>query len=112
MIKEFYLKKRFLSTLNQSTGGPTIVVKNLLKELEMRHNVYWDICFKDIPKNISMDIMGVVNNTDDLQWAINNKDKIGAKELWAGSNLVVVPQESEGILNSDEINKIIVPVNR
>lgn len=107
--RKLWLRRRFFSNLNQTRGGPKLVAQNLLKELEMRHNIYWDICFQDIPKNESIDIMWVVNNTDDLQWAINNKDKSGAKELWAGPNLVVIPQESKGILNSDKIDKVIVP---
>lgn len=53
--------------------------------------------------------MWVVNDVNDLRWAIANKGKIGTKELWAGPNLVVVPQEAKGVLTSKEIDKIIVP---
>jgi len=107
--RKLWRRRRFFSTLNKNWGGPKVVAENLLKELEMRQNVQWDICFQEIPKNDSINIMWVVNNVDDLRWAIKNKEKVGAKKLWAGPNLVVVPQESAGILNSDEINKIIVP---
>ena len=107
--RNLWLRKRFFLTLKQIRGGPKVVAENLIKELDMRHDIHWDICFRDIPKNKSINVMWVVNNVDDLQWAIANKEKVGAKELWAGPNLVVVPQESNGILNSAEIDKIIVP---
>lgn len=107
--RRLWRKRRFFLTLNQTGRGPSVVAGNLLKELKMRQDIYWDICFREIPKNKSISIMWVVNNVDDLRWAIANKEKVGAKELWAGPNLVVVPQESEGILNSDEIDKVIVP---
>lgn len=102
-------RKSFFSKLNREKGGPMVVAKNLLKELDMRKDIYWDLCYRDIPENKSINVMWVVNDVTDLQWAIANKKKVGAKELWAGPNLVVVPQESEGILNHKEIDKIIVP---
>jgi glycosyltransferase involved in cell wall biosynthesis len=107
--RKLWQRRRFFSTLNQTSDGPKVVAENLLKELEMRQDVHWTLCFREIPKNKSINVMWVVNNVDDLRWAIANKEKVGAKELWAGPNLVVVPQESGGILNSDEIDKVIVP---
>ena len=86
-----------------------MVAESLLKELDMRRDIHWDLCFRQVPKNQRISIMWVVNNVDDLEWAIANKEKVGAKELWAGPNLVVVPQELGGILNSLRIDRVIVP---
>jgi glycosyltransferase involved in cell wall biosynthesis len=107
--RKLWRRRRFFSILNQTRGGPSVVAENLLKELEMRQDIHYDLCFREIPKNKSINVLWVVNNVDDLRWAITNKKKVGAKELWAGPNLVVVPQESGGILNSDKIDKVIVP---
>lgn len=107
--RKLWLRRRFFSSLDKVAGGPRVVAENLLKELEMRRDIHWDLCFREAPKNKSINIMWVVNNVDDLQWAIANKEKVGAKELWAGPNLVIVPQESGNILNSGEIDQVIVP---
>lgn len=106
--RRLWLRRRFFSTLGQAGRGPKVVAENLLKELEMRRDVHWDLCFREIPENKSINIMWVINNVDDLRWAIGNKEKVCAKELWAGPNLVVVPQESERILNSDKIDRIVL----
>ena len=107
--RRFWLRRKFFSTLDQAGRGPKVVAENLLKELEMLEDVHWNLCLREIPQNRSINIMWVVNNVDDLRWAIVNKEEVGAKELWAGPNLVVVPQESGGILKSDEIDKVVVP---
>lgn len=102
----------FLKTFHRARRGPKVVAENLLKELNMQKDIHWSFCFRNIPIKKSINstfILWVVNDVDDLRWAIENKERIGAKELWAGPNLVVVPQESEGILNCNEIDRIIVP---
>lgn len=107
--RKFWLRRRFFSSLDDVAGGPRVVAENLLKELDMRRDIYWDLCFRHAPKNQRIDIMWVVNNVDDLRWAIVNKERVRVKELWAGPNLVVVPQESGGILNAPGIDRVIVP---
>jgi len=107
--RRLWLRRRFFSTLGQVGRGPGVVAENLLKELEMRRDIHWDLSFREIPKNKSISVMWVVNDVDDLRWAIANKERVGARELWAGPNLVVVPQESGGILNSPRIDRVIVP---
>lgn len=108
-IRILWLRRRFFSSLGKVAGGPRVVAENLLKELDMRRDIYWDLSFREIPRNKTISIIWVVNNVDDLRWAIVNKKKVGAKELWAGPNLVIVPQESGSILNSHEIDQVIVP---
>jgi len=107
--RRLWLRRRFFSALDQVGRGPKVVAENLLKELEMRRDIHSDLCFWEIPKNKSIDIIWVVNNVDDLRWAIAKKEEAGVRELWAGPNLVVVPQESGGILNSPTIDRVIVP---
>lgn len=109
MIRTLWLKRRFFSNLHQISRGPRVVAENLLKELQIRRDIHWNLCFGEAPKNNSINIMWVVNDVNDLRWAIANKEKVGAKELWAGPNLVVVPQESSRILNSEKIDRVIVP---
>ncbi len=107
--RKLWSKRRFFSSLDKVAGGPRVVAENLLKELDMRRDIHWDLSFREIPRDKKISIVWVVNDGDDLHWAIANKEKIGAKELWAGPNLVVVPQESGGILNSPRIDGVIVP---
>lgn len=107
--RKLWTKRRFSSTLDQIGRGPRVVAENLFKELEIRQDIHWDLCFRQVPKNKSINIMWVVNNVDDMRWAIANKERVGAKELWAGPNLVSLPQESGGILNSPGIDRVIVP---
>lgn len=107
--RKLWSKRRFFLRLSQVAGGPRVVAENLLKELEMRRDIHWDLCFREIPRNKKISIMWVVNNVDDLRWAIAKKEEVGVRELWAGPNLVSLPQECNGILKFQEIDKVIVP---
>lgn len=90
-------------------GGPRRVAKNLRTELSNSNKYHWRECYRDQPSNESIDVIWVLNDTADLQWAITNKGAINARELWAGPNLVVVPGESSGIVTSPEIDRCLVP---
>jgi glycosyltransferase involved in cell wall biosynthesis len=91
--------------------GPHVVAENLLKELKNRPDIHFDIGFRENQNNNLIDIIWVVNDLEDLSWAIKNKERIGARKLWAGPNLVVIPQEKSGIIASDKIDKVIVPAD-
>lgn len=101
--------KRRLRFKNRLNNGPAVVACNLTKELSRRRDLCWDYCFQDYPCNESVDIMWVVNDRGDLRWAIENKERAGVRELWAGPNLVTVPLEEEGIITHGKIDKIIQP---
>jgi len=100
---------RVLSSLKFIKRGPKIVIDNLITDLNTRPDIFFEISYRQPPKNRSIDLMWVVNNRFDLGWAIKNKEKLGVKQLFAGPNLVVMPQESKGLLSSDKIDRIIVP---
>jgi hypothetical protein len=70
--------------------------------------LYWDFCIRDFPGR-DCEVAWVVNDTADLKWAVRNRRRLKAAELWAGPNLVVVPQEADAILTSDTIDRVIVP---
>jgi len=91
------------------SGGPTVVAENLLKELWQRSDVAWTIVTPETKLDRTYSVMWVVNNINHLAWAIENKEKLGCEQLWAGPNLVVVPQEAQGILGHSRIDKVIVP---
>jgi hypothetical protein len=71
-------------------------------------HLYWDFCMRDFPRG-ECEVAWVVNDTADLKWAVRNRRRLEAAELWAGPNIVVVPQEADAILTSDQIDRIIVP---
>lgn len=91
------------------TGGPTVVAKNLLSELRMRGDVAWTLLTPQTRLDANYSAMWVVNGLNDLFWAIKHKESLGVGQLWAGPNLVVVPQEGRGLIGHPLIDKIIVP---
>jgi hypothetical protein len=68
----------------------------------------WRICYRDVPVD-AVDIVWVLSDPDDLRWAIANRSRMRARELWAGPNLVVGPLEQGGLLTAPEIDRCIVP---
>jgi len=85
------------------------VFRSLLMQMDLTHSrLHWAICLRDFPKN-QCEVAWVVNDPEDLKWAVRNRSRLKARQLWAGPNIVVVPQEAGGILTSREIDRIIVP---
>jgi len=70
--------------------------------------LHWDLCLRDFPK-ISCEVAWVVNDPEDLKWAVRNRSRLNTGQVWAGPNIVVVPQEAQGVLTRPEIDRIIVP---
>ena len=89
-------------------GGAALVVRNLLRELATRREFHWAISYRCMPAS-PVDVIWVVRGAADLAWAIRRKKAVGAAQLWAGPNIVVTPQEKEGILRSPEIDQVITP---
>jgi len=90
-------------------GGPGVVFRTLLMQMELPDPpLHWAPCLRDLPK-ISCEVVWVVNDPEDLKWAVRNRSRLKARQLWAGPNIVVVPQEAEGVLTRPEIDRIIVP---
>jgi hypothetical protein len=109
--KQTYLKqeRRDLDKANIRKNGPAVVFENLIKELELTPDIKWDLCIPKLPPTGEIDIMWVVNDITDLAWAVQTKSSMDVRELWAGPNLVVMPEESNGILTHPHIDKVIVP---
>lgn len=91
------------------TGGPTVVATNLLQELRLHKEVLWTLVTPVARLDSRYTVMWVVNGLEDLYWAIQYKTELGVQELWAGPNLIVIPQEGQGIIGHPLIDKIIVP---
>lgn len=100
---------RIFSLIFPLTMGPKVVIDNLIDELKTKPDLFFEISYRQIPKNKSIDIMWVITNRFDLKWAVKNKKKINAKEIWAGPNQTVMPQEFKSIIASPKIDKIIIP---
>jgi hypothetical protein len=80
-----------------------------MKQMELTEPpLHWAICLKDFPKQ-QCEVAWVVNDPEDVNWAVRNRQRLKARYLWAGPNIVVVPQESNAVLTSPEIDRIIVP---
>jgi glycosyltransferase involved in cell wall biosynthesis len=109
--KQNYLKQDWgePGRSNIRKNGPAVVFENLIKELEQTPDIVWDLCIPESPPAGKIDIMWVVNDVIDLAWAVQVKSFLKVKELWAGPNLVVMPEESGGILTHPFVDKVIVP---
>ncbi len=94
---------------SKHTGGPTVVAENLLKELRLRNDLAWTLVTPETKFERNYSVMWVVNGLLDLVWAIQNKEILGISQLWAGPNLVVVPQEAQGTIGHSQIDKVVVP---
>jgi glycosyltransferase involved in cell wall biosynthesis len=89
--------------------GTKTVADNLLKELQRETRLFWVPSYRQMPLNHSIDVIWVVNGKEDLRWALNHKSAMNARQLWAGPNIAVIPQEEERLLLSDRIDRIVVP---
>jgi len=98
-----------LRHFGQAPGGPQVVVDNLLRELAIQNTMSWAQGYRDCPENPGIDAIWVVRGTQNLRWAIQNKHRMKAGQLWAGPNISVVPQEAEKLLLSPEIDRVVVP---
>jgi len=104
-----FIESRRRRAIAATTGGPGAVARTLLRQLEIQNPpLHWDFCFRDFSSS-QCEVAWVVNEPADLEWAVRNRDRLHVRELWAGPNLVVVPEEFGGVLKSSRIDRIIVP---
>lgn len=85
--------------------GPFAVQNSLLKGLDL---LKVDYRFNPPKKDIS-EIVCVLAGVRPLKWAIKNKQKGNIKKIIAGPNIVVTPEEANGILLNDMIDIVITP---
>jgi len=85
------------------------VMRTLVKQMKLDDPpLHWDLCLRDFPM-AECDVAWVVNDPKDLKWAVRNRDRLRARQLWAGPNIVVVPQEQQGIVTAPQIDRLMVP---
>lgn len=105
LSKEFYFG--VAKQIIRRKRGPDAVLLSLLYGLK---NI--NFSFKHNPKIKEInsgDIVFVNNSIDALKLAIEEKKKGNFKKLIAGPNLVVTPNDFDGIINSKEIDLILQP---
>lgn len=95
------LKKFF----GKSGRGPEAVFSSLTKGLNELGIDYQVNQIASVP----IDTACVLSGVSALRWAIGQKQKGRVKKIIAGTNIVVTPDEVDGILKSPEIDKILVP---
>jgi hypothetical protein len=95
--------KSALKRLVGKVGGPEMVERNLilgLLELNQEYSLN-----NPQPKNVVCVLSGVKT----LKWAIEQKKLGKVQKIIAGPNMVVIPEQAEGILRHPFIDKVIVP---
>lgn len=85
--------------------GPTTVQVNLLKGFEQIGQAY----FFNPPVGKVTRLVGVLSNPAALRWAIGAKERGRIRWLIAGPNLVVTPDQQDGILNHPAIDLVVTP---
>lgn len=85
--------------------------RNLKREFEASREFSWALCFRDRPLNRTLDAVWVVSGANDLRWTLDNRRAMGVREVWAGPNIVVAPQEKGELLLDPRIDRIVVPSN-
>jgi hypothetical protein len=103
-------KEAWLSAFRRLFGirrGPDAVSASLLRGLnEMKYSYRLNPPAKEIGKG---DAVFVNNSIGALKWAIQQKKSGAFKKLIVGPNLVVTPDDFDGIINSPEIDLILQP---
>jgi len=106
-----YFSKEFLKEfgrfLFKKSRGPQAVIDSLIRGLN-ELGVEYALNDKK-PKFDGSEIFFINSSLDALRWAIDLKKEGKIKKLIAGPNLVVMPNDLNGIILSKEIDIIILP---
>lgn len=103
--REFFKEiARFIFRKNR---GPQAVNKSLIRGLKELGVIFF--LNKNNPKLNGTETFFVNSSLDALRWAIKLKKEGKIKKLIAGPNLVVTPDDFDGIILSSEIDYILVP---
>jgi hypothetical protein len=89
-------------------GGSLMVKNNLFRELSLEKGLNWAAGQGAEPQE-TYAAAWVLSSLHDLRHAIHLKKEGRIKKLWAGPNLIVVPQEAEPLLQSEHIDAHVVP---
>ena len=105
-LKRFYLWfRKYIKNHFFHYGGPSAVLDSLIRGLDIL-----DVNYQLNPKakDIS-DVVCVISGVDTLKWAIKAKKQGKIKKIIAGPNVVVTPEDANGILLDEVIDLVIVP---
>ncbi len=106
-----YFSKEFVKEIGRfifrKSRGPQAVIDSLVRGLS---ELDGDFSLNNKkPKLDGTETFFVNSSIDALRWGIKLKRDEKIKKLIAGPNLVILPGDSNGIINSPEIDKILVP---
>ena len=105
-LERFYLWfKKYIKNHVFYYGGPQAVLGSLIRGFD---KLKVDYQLNPRTQDIS-DIVCVVSGVNALKWAIKAKKKGKIKKIIAGPNLVITPNDAEGILLNETIDLVIVP---
>lgn len=97
--------KSDLKNLRGQRRGPKAVLESLTRGL----NIIGQQFEINPPLRKKFDIVHIISGIDALRWAISEKKKGNINSLVAGPNLVVTPDEEDGIIQDPAIDIILQP---
>ena len=105
LVRHFMSQLRRRQDRAQRQTGPLSVKQNLVAGLERIGQPY----HLNPPEWAVTPYVGVLTNVAALRWAIAAKRTGHIQRLVAGPNLVVLPDEHDGILTAQEIDCVVTP---
>lgn len=106
--EEYFIKGKIKRLVKKILGrymrGPQAAVLSLVSGLK---EIGADFTINKLPQK--GDVCGVLNGTDVLLWAIEQKKQGIFRTLIAGPNIVVHPSDYNRLILSSEIDKYVVP---
>jgi len=105
-LKRFYLWfKKYIKNHIFPYGGPQAVLESLIRGFNILNiNYQLNPKTKDI-----LDIVCVISGVDTLRWAIKAKKQGKIKKIIAGPNIIITPEDADGVLLNEAIDLVIVP---
>jgi len=105
-LKRFYLWfKKYIKNHLFRYGGPQAVLESLIRGFDIL-NIDYQLNPKT--KDI-LDTVCVISGVDTLRWTIKAKKQGKIKKIIAGPNIIITPEDADGILLNEAIDLVIVP---
>jgi len=104
--KRFYLwLKGYIKNHFFYYGGPSAVLDSLIRGFDTL-----DVDYQLNPKTKDIsNVVCVISGVDALKWAIKAKKQGKIKKIIAGPNIVITPEDADGILLDETVDLVIVP---
>lgn len=106
--EDFFLLPRWKNSIKSLLGkvrGPEAVLDSLIKGLN-ELGVGYCVNYRHPPNDI---VACVLSGAETLKWAIAQKQTGKIEKIIAGPNIVITPNDRQGLLKHPLIDKIIVP---